>query len=439
MFNKSYFVLFINEYEGTLFYVEDQKILAETFGTLEETKQEFDKIFSKNKNAIIQIILKDQDKDFSKEIIKASTSSERDHIVKQKLQQNYNESNFRGMIDLSETDSIEEQEYLFITINKTKAIDSWFEYISGLGNRLEGIYSFDLEVKGLVNYLLPKETQKKWQIMINHKEYYIYKGEEFLLKDKVTDNLTESIDNSLVKVNHMGELVNICIIGFLPEKLYFDDHVHYFTFENLKGLLKIKDELINFEQIICLAINKYDRKYKLYNSDLSQIKVVKNIYYYTKLLFLLLASIGLIISSILWGALDELLEEKRYMANLRKIKEMEVQQIKKIPIEVAQDDLEVVITRYSVKMLQDFFAKVIALKNDKLHVTNVSFEFQDNQPVYIINLEFIVTQSLLKLIEIKKAIEELQKEFQDYKISYVSSDNQAENIVDVQVTLTPKK
>ena len=237
----------------------------------------------------------------------------------------------------------------------------------------------------------------------------------------------------------MGELVNICIIGFLPEKLYFDDHVHYFTFENLKGLLKIKDELINFEQIICLAINKYDRKYKLYNSDLSQIKVVKNIYYYTKLLFLLLASIGLIISSILWGALDELLEEKRYMANLRKIKEMEVQQIKKIPIEVAQDDLEVVITRYSVKMLQDFFAKVIALKNDKLHVTNVSFEFQDNQPVYIINLEFIVTQSLLKLIEIKKAIEELQKEFQDYKISYLSSDNQAENIVDVQVTLTPKK
>ncbi len=418
MISNKYFVVIIKENEASVAYVSDKKIIHYMEGSFYSQKDNIDKIFSLNKRARIIIILDNKNHIYEKNRINSSSITKAEYIMKAKLKNEYSELTFKGATKLLENKKLNAYDHMFITIHKNEEINLWLDYIANLNNRIDAVYSFALEIKGLINTLVKKEKQTEWQILINEAEYFMYHREELVSRGDVADNFEELLANS-------GEPLSIYVIGDTKVNFNSTENIFHFSYKQLNTLLTTEN-YCNLDHMIALTSNYHKRNYKLYNPDISPMILIGKLYHYLNILLLGGSAIIILIFLVLWTAFNELEEKQQYIDETKTAKEFNLQQLNdELKALEIQDVIDAPKVSFESIPMQ-FIAKTMLLKQKNILIKELNWESLSDTIKYTITIDLLFENKADPKAEIDLLINKVKFNFQDSDVSYISSNNQNE-------------
>jgi hypothetical protein len=138
---QQYFIITISKNYSSVIHIDNKNITTHIVTDLDF--KSLKEILHLNNNTPISLILTDEKEEKHK--ITASSPDQLNTIMLDNLQLKYSRSTFNRAASLGKTkDTPDSYEYLLVTINRNKLIDSWINYLFTLPNEIEGIYSFPI-------------------------------------------------------------------------------------------------------------------------------------------------------------------------------------------------------------------------------------------------------------------------------------------------------
>ena len=335
MFKSKYFIVTIGHNTSSLTYVVGSEVIEYIEGDITSNKQEFDRVFALDKHASIIIILNNQEQQYERDKFAVASLAEADKMMKEKLKHEYDESVFKGAINLDS-----KNEYLFITINKNETIRAWLDYLVELPNRIKGVYSFALEAKALLD-IVSMSIKSKWEILVIDNEYIIYCHNQFITKKNIINNLEEEIKTSLADAKYLHfEGLTIYIIANNTFHLNLTDSTFIFTPKELSLKLGIDNKFKSIESLVSYTSTIYKRQYKLYNPDISPLIFVDILNYFMNIILAGGVTLMVIIFMFLWQYMNEIKDKVNNINSLISAKEFAIQYTKDNVIEERMDEGE---------------------------------------------------------------------------------------------------
>lgn len=161
MFSKKNIVVTIGNYGAVVALHEGNEIKNKIFidELNDAAKEELKGIFSKNKSALIYVLLDTIDQSYKKKIYPSVRKSDLIRIIKRDLANDGDRESLKNYIIHNQKKSEKKQqasskwECLFVSSSNSEVINKWLEFLLEMPNHLIGIYMLPIETFGLFRLL----------------------------------------------------------------------------------------------------------------------------------------------------------------------------------------------------------------------------------------------------------------------------------------------
>lgn len=483
LITKKSYIITIGRNISSIIYIDGDEILAYKEGDFNSPKEAktFKDILSSNKNAHIKIILDNKEQIYKRHKIVAPASIDIESLMQDKLQEEYSEEVFRGVINLGETtDKSNNCEYLFITISKNELIQSWLDYLIQLPNNITGVYSYSLEIKKIIerlkNSYFPGNSNEranyeynKWEILAGHSqltgmEYFIYcNGELFLnhvnkyVDDQSAEFMAGYIENEfeviLERIKYKKEdsldiyfITNEDVKSSLSNAKIHANNFLALTLDEINEKIGFSNnqKFNNLECLIARALSDYKSKYSLYNPEITPLIILTKIRRYLakimSILLVLAAACFIYLSYDISLIKDEIIQFNNLTsAENEKLIEQDstIEEIKVLDLYSKENQLPKVLIK-SINPVE-YIAKLYSLKEDHIRIKEIYWVLTEdkNQPQIKLQLfiDFYNSDKKHLLSDIDKFIDKVREKFNEYDVFYTPESNMM--IVDDTVYKTP--
>jgi len=171
------FVLFIGDEGAILLYIQDNVVKSRQFvpDASEQNLDELRTSLNQDMKAPISLAVDSMDQSYIQQTLPPVSSMSVNKLIKRRLERDFGPNDIKGAISLGREESgRKDWNFLMVSIERSRQVSMWLDFLLALPNRFQGIYLVSVETEIIIRNLeramgVPKTgTGSKWKIFVSH-------------------------------------------------------------------------------------------------------------------------------------------------------------------------------------------------------------------------------------------------------------------------------
>ncbi|MCC7260574.1 MAG: hypothetical protein IT567_06040, partial [Alphaproteobacteria bacterium] len=177
--NKRRFVLSVGDEGAILTYMDGSRVLRRLFAFAPNPQEivPFRELLSSDTKSPVFVLLDVMDQSYVPQSLPPVSSLGLHKLIEKRLARDFAAEDIKGALPIGRSeDGRKDWHFLFISVPNIPPTSGWIEFLTGLENRVRGIYLLPIEARGFINDLHAAAFGKaggerkpaEWQILVSH-------------------------------------------------------------------------------------------------------------------------------------------------------------------------------------------------------------------------------------------------------------------------------